>query len=126
MYKKAWTRSKKMEFINILTFISGLLIIFVLCRIFILPLKFIFKLFLNSFLGAVLILLINLVRKHVFLSYRSKLFYYHICKHFRHSRCSFINNYSCYFSPSMIILYNTLLKNVGGFCYVWYRWIHWK
>ena len=49
-----------MEFINILTFISGLLIIFVLCRIFILPLKFIFKLFLNSFLGAILILLINL------------------------------------------------------------------
>ena len=49
-----------MEFINVLTYISGLCIIFVLCRIFILPLKFIFKLFLNSFLGAAIILLINL------------------------------------------------------------------
>ena len=50
-----------MEIINILTYISGLCIIFVLCRIFILPLKFIAKLFLNSFVGALIILFINLV-----------------------------------------------------------------
>lgn len=50
-----------MELINILTYISGLCIIFVLCRIFILPLKFIFKLFLNSFIGVAIILLINFV-----------------------------------------------------------------
>ena len=50
-----------MELINVLTYISGLCIIFVLCRIFILPLKFVLKLFLNSFVGAILILLINFI-----------------------------------------------------------------
>lgn len=50
-----------MELINILTYISGLCIIFVLCRIFILPLKFIFKLFLNSFIGVIIILLMNFI-----------------------------------------------------------------
>jgi len=50
-----------MELINILTYISGICIIFVLCRIFILPLKFIVKLLLNSFIGAILILLINFI-----------------------------------------------------------------
>lgn len=50
-----------MEFINVLTYISGLCIIFVLCRIFILPLKFILKLFLNSLVGVLIILLINLI-----------------------------------------------------------------
>lgn len=52
---------KQMEIINILTYISALCIIFVLCRIFILPLKVIGKLFLNSFIGIILILLINLI-----------------------------------------------------------------
>lgn len=50
-----------MELINFLTFISGLCIIFVLGRIFILPLKFILKLFLNSCIGAIIILVINLI-----------------------------------------------------------------
>ena len=50
-----------MEIINILTYLSGLCIIFVLCRIFILPLKFIAKLFLNSFIGAGIIFIINLI-----------------------------------------------------------------
>lgn len=50
-----------MELINILTYISGLCIIFVLCRIFIVPLKFLGKLLLNSALGALLILLINFI-----------------------------------------------------------------
>ena len=48
-----------MELINVLTYISGLCIIFVLCRIFIVPLKYIFKLFLNSFIGVILLLIIN-------------------------------------------------------------------
>ena len=52
-----------MELINILTYISGLCIIFVLCRIFILPLKFIAKLFLNSIIGVIIILLINMIGK---------------------------------------------------------------
>lgn len=50
-----------MELINVLTYISGLCIIFVLCRIFILPLKFIAKLFLNSVIGVIIILIINIV-----------------------------------------------------------------
>ena len=50
-----------MELINILTYISGLAIIFVLCRIFIVPLKVMLKLFLNSLIGAIIILIINFV-----------------------------------------------------------------
>ena len=50
-----------MEFINILTYIAGLCVIFVLCRIFIVPLKIMFKLLLNSFLGALIILIINFI-----------------------------------------------------------------
>ena len=50
-----------MELINIITYIAGLLIIIVLCRIFIVPLKFMLKLLLNSLLGALIILFINLI-----------------------------------------------------------------
>ena len=53
-----------MEFINVLTYFSGICIIFVLCRIFIVPLKFFGKLLLNSILGALLILLINFIGGH--------------------------------------------------------------
>ena len=52
-----------MEVINILTYLSGLCIIFVLCRIFSLPLKLIAKLFLNSLIGCVIILIINSIGK---------------------------------------------------------------
>jgi len=50
-----------MEFINVLTYLSGLCIIFVLCRIFIVPLKAMFKLLANSLIGAIIILIINFV-----------------------------------------------------------------
>ena len=50
-----------MELINILTYISGLCILFVLCRIFIVPLKFMIKLFINSLIGAAIILIINFI-----------------------------------------------------------------
>ncbi len=50
-----------MELINVLTYISGLCILFVLCKIFIVPLKAMLKLLLNSLLGAVIILVINFV-----------------------------------------------------------------
>ena len=50
-----------MELINGLTYLSGLCIIFVLCRIFIVPLKAMFKLLLNSLIGAVIILFINFI-----------------------------------------------------------------
>ncbi|MCI8392631.1 MAG: hypothetical protein HFJ23_01910 [Clostridia bacterium] len=78
-----------MELINILTYISGLCVIFVLCRIFILPLKFLGKLFLNSFIGIILLLLINLVRWTILFPYWSKLFHNNICKHLR-------NPWKCY------------------------------
>ncbi|MCI9366165.1 MAG: pro-sigmaK processing inhibitor BofA [Clostridia bacterium] len=50
-----------MELINILTYISGLCIIFVLCRIFIVPLKVMLKLLINSIIGALIILFINFI-----------------------------------------------------------------
>lgn len=50
-----------LELINVLTYLSGLCIIFVLCRIFIVPLKAMLKFLANSLLGAVIILLINFI-----------------------------------------------------------------
>lgn len=50
-----------MELINILTYISGFCILFVLCRVFIVPLKAMLKLLLNSSFGAIIILIINFV-----------------------------------------------------------------
>ena len=50
-----------MELINVLTYMAGLSILFILCKIFIVPLKLIFKLLLNSVFGALIILIINLV-----------------------------------------------------------------
>ena len=47
--------------INIFTFLSGLCIIFILCRIFIVPLKAMLKLLINSLIGAIIILLINFI-----------------------------------------------------------------
>jgi len=46
---------------TILAYLAGIIIIFLLGRLFIIPLKLIFKLILNSILGGVLIFIINLV-----------------------------------------------------------------
>jgi len=46
---------------TILAYLAGIIIIFLLGRLFIIPLKLIFKLILNSILGGVLIFLINLI-----------------------------------------------------------------
>lgn len=50
-----------MEIYTILGYLSGMCILFILCRIFIVPLKFMIKLFANSLFGALLIYIINLV-----------------------------------------------------------------
>ena len=50
-----------MEDGTILAYLAGIIIIFLLGRLFIIPLKLIFKLILNSILGGVLIFLINLI-----------------------------------------------------------------
>lgn len=47
--------------INIFTYLSGLCIIFILCRIFIVPLKAMLKLLINSLIGAAIILFINFI-----------------------------------------------------------------
>ena len=46
---------------TILAYLAGVIIIFLLGRLFIIPLKLILKLILNSILGGVLIFIINLV-----------------------------------------------------------------
>lgn len=46
-------------FSKVLGFILGLLIVFVVCKIFFKPLKVIFRLFLNSIIGIILLLFIN-------------------------------------------------------------------
>lgn len=48
-----------MDFTTILTFIACICFIFIIGRIFIIPLKFIFKLVINSILGGFLIFIIN-------------------------------------------------------------------
>lgn len=50
-----------MDFNNILTYCACIIFLFILGKIFILPLKIIFKLILNSILGGLLIFLINIV-----------------------------------------------------------------
>ena len=50
-----------MEDGTILAYLAGVIIIFLLGRLFIIPLKLILKLILNSILGGVLIFIINLV-----------------------------------------------------------------
>lgn len=50
-----------MEIINILTYLSGLCIIFVICKIFIVPIKAMTKLLLNSLIGVIIIILTNLI-----------------------------------------------------------------
>ena len=61
MYKWTGWGDFSLELINVLTYLSGICIIFVLCRIFIVPLKAMLKLILNSIFGAIIILLINFI-----------------------------------------------------------------
>ncbi len=50
-----------MEFNSIIVFICCILFLFIFGRIFIIPLKSIFKLVINSILGGILIFLINII-----------------------------------------------------------------
>lgn len=50
-----------MDFNNILTFVACIIFLFIFGRIFILPLKSIMKLIINSILGGILIVIINAV-----------------------------------------------------------------
>ena len=50
-----------MEFNAIITFLACVFVLFILGKIFMLPVKFIFKIILNSIIGGLLIFLINLV-----------------------------------------------------------------
>lgn len=50
-----------MDQTTILAYLTGIIIIFLLGRIFIIPIKLIFKLILNSILGGILIFIINSV-----------------------------------------------------------------
>lgn len=46
---------------TLVAYIAGIILVFFICKIFIVPLKIIFKLILNSVLGGIIILIINLV-----------------------------------------------------------------
>lgn len=50
-----------MDIYTILGFLTGLCILFILCRIFIVPLKFMLKLLVNSLIGAIILLIVNFV-----------------------------------------------------------------
>lgn len=50
-----------MDINNYLVYIASIIFIFIFCKIFLVPLKSIFKLILNSILGGVLIYVINIV-----------------------------------------------------------------
>ena len=50
-----------MEQGTLLAYLAGIVVTFLICKIFIVPLKAIFKILLNSIMGGVLIFLINLV-----------------------------------------------------------------
>jgi len=48
-----------LDIYTILGFLTGLCILFILCRIFIVPLKFMLKLLANSLIGAIILLIVN-------------------------------------------------------------------
>ena len=50
-----------MDQATLIAYLAGIIVIFLIGRIFIIPLKIILKLILNSILGGILILLINLI-----------------------------------------------------------------
>lgn len=50
-----------MDQTTLIAYLAGIIVIFLIGRIFIIPLKIILKLILNSILGGILILLINLI-----------------------------------------------------------------
>lgn len=50
-----------LDFYTLIGYISGLCILFILCRIFIVPLKFVIKLVANSVIGALIIFIINFI-----------------------------------------------------------------
>lgn len=50
-----------MDETTILAYLAGIIVIFLIGRLFIIPLKMIFKLILNSILGGVFIFVINLI-----------------------------------------------------------------
>ncbi len=50
-----------MDLYTILGFLTGICILFILCRIFIVPLKFMLKLLANSLIGGIIIYIINFV-----------------------------------------------------------------
>jgi len=54
-----------MNFTTILTYIACICLIFIIGRLFIIPLKFIFKLILNSILGGLLIFIINFLTQGI-------------------------------------------------------------
>lgn len=50
-----------MEQGTLLAYLAGIIVTFLICKIFIVPLKMIFKILLNSVMGGILIFLINLI-----------------------------------------------------------------
>ena len=77
--------------INILITISCICILFVIGRIFIVPIKLIFKLMINSILGAFLIWIINLIGEIWGFHIGINLFTSILVRFFRGTRCYIIN-----------------------------------
>ena len=85
--------------INILIIISCICLLFIIGKIFIVPIKWILKLVFNSILGGILIWVINLIGGTIRIPYRFKYLYFNINRTPRNTR-------------SRIIIFNKIIGNL--------------
>ena len=85
-----------MESNQIITFLACIVFLFLFGRIFILPLKKILKLILNSILGGVLIYVINLIGSIWGFYIGLNIYTCILVRNFRNSRSYFISNFEMY------------------------------
>ena len=94
-----------MDFTTTLTFIACICFIFIIGRLFIIPLKFIFKLILNSILGGLLIFIINFLAQGLNFHIGLNLFTSIFVGILGIPRCSNINTNSSFFSIIFVLFF---------------------
>lgn len=77
--------------INILIFVSCICILFIIGKIFIVPIKWILKFILNSVLGGFLIFIINLIGGGIDFHIGLNIYTSILVRNFRNTRCYFFN-----------------------------------
>ena len=94
-----------MNLTTILTFIACICFIFIIGRLFIIPLKFIFKLILNSILGGLLIFIINFLAQGLNFHIGLNLFTSIFVGFLGIPRCSNINTNSNFLSMIFVLFF---------------------